>query len=120
MIKTYTSRTSVLRNTTVFDTATSIHEMKNMRERAQFEVFNPHGLLAEKKRNDDIIAKLVDDGVVPVGWSLAYGFASGDDKQLRKLALKNRVAGSDLRWAQSMMQRHIQRQEEKIAEVTEA
>ena len=114
MTKTYTSRTSV-----VFDTATSIYEMKNMRERAQFEAFNPHGLLAEKKRNDDIIAKLVDDGVVPVGWSLAYGFASGDDKQLRKLALKNRVTGSDLKVAQSMMQRHIQRQEEKIAEVTE-
>lgn len=115
MATTYTSRTSV-----VFDTATSICEMKNMRERAQFEAFNPHGLLAQKKRNDDIIAELVDDGVVPVGWSLAYGFASGDDNWLRKLALKNRVTGSDLRWAQSMMQKHIQRQEEKIAEVTEA
>ena len=114
MTKTYTSRTSV-----VFDTATSIHEMKNMRERAQFEAFNPHGLLAEKKRNDDIIAKLVDDEIVPIGWAFAYGFASGDDDRLRKLALKNRVTGSDLRWAQSMMQRHIQRQEEKIAEVTE-
>ena len=114
MIKTYTSRTSV-----VFDTATSIHEMKNMRERAQFEAFNPHGLLAQKKRNDDIIVKLVDDGVVPFGWSLAYGFASGDDKKLRELACKERVSGRDLRWAQSMMQKHIQRQEEKIAEVTE-
>tara|TARA_R100001129_G_scaffold48551_3_gene33466 strand:- start:511 stop:858 length:348 start_codon:yes stop_codon:yes gene_type:complete len=114
MTKTYTSRTSL-----VFDTATSICEMKNMRERAQFEAFNPHGLLAQKKRNDDIIGKLVDDKIVPVGWELAYGFASGDDKQLLVLACKQRVSGRDLRVAQSMMQQHLQLQEKKIAEVTE-
>ena len=115
MATTYTSRTSL-----VFDTATSICEMKNMRERAQFEAFNPHGLLAQKKRNDDIIAKLVDDGVVPVGWTYAYGFASVERSRLRKLATKSRVSGSDLRFAQYLMQKHIQLQEKKIAEVAEA
>jgi hypothetical protein len=115
MIKTFTSRADL-----VFDTATSIYEMKNMRERAQFEAFNPHGLLAQKKRNDDIIEKLIEDGVVPHGWAFAYGWASGDDEGLRELACKKRISGRDLRVAQSMMQRHILRQEEKIAEVTEA
>ena len=115
MMNTFTSRADL-----VFDTATSIHEMKNMRERAQFEAFNPHGLLAQKKRNDDIIEKLIDDKIVPIGWAFAYGWASGDDDRLRKLACKKRISGSDLRFAQYLMQMHILRQEEKIAEVTEA
>lgn len=71
----------------VSETATSDDGL-NLKQKAQFHYFNPNGLHAQKKALDEQISRLVDAGVVPSGWLLAYGsFDEFYVKELRKFVI---------------------------------
>ena len=75
---------------------------------AQFHYFNPNGLCAAKKAMDDEIDKLVEEGLAKNGAWIAYGALNMYSRdQLSKLAMKNRVEGTELRVALSSLQRDI-------------
>lgn len=102
----------------VFNTATDISQMKNLKEAVAFDAFNPNGLVARKRKNDKLINQLIDDGTVPSGWFLAYG--SYDDyyvDSFYKLAQRKRVSGVDQRVARKLLLQNIERVDAKIAEV---
>mgnify|MGYP003145191538 CR=1 FL=1 len=102
----------------VFEEATSVNQMKNLKEAVQFDAFNPNGLVARKRKNDHRISDLINQGVVPPGWFLAYG--SYDDywvENMYKLAKKKRVSGREQRVARKLLLQDIEKVEAKIAEV---
>ena len=102
----------------VFEEATSVNQMKNLKEAVLFDAFNPNGLVARKRKNDAVIAQLIDDGVVPQGWFLAYGsYADHYVENMYKLAKKKRVSGREQRFARKFLLRDIENVEAKIAEV---
>ena len=102
----------------VFEEATDINQMKNLREAVQFDAFNPNGLVARKRKNDAVIGQLIDDGVVPVGWFLAYGsFNDYWVENMCKLAQKKRVSGREQRVARKLLLQDIENVEAKIAEL---
>lgn len=102
----------------VFEEATSVNEMKNLKEAVQFDAFNPNGLVARKRKNDAVIAQLIEDGVVPAGWFLAYGsFSDYWVTNMYKLAKKKRVSGREQRVARKLLLQDIENVEAKIAEV---
>lgn len=54
-----------------------------------FHHSNPNGLLARKTKLNNIIAMLVDAGIVKSGWHLAYGsFADFAWKQMSKMVMR--------------------------------
>ena len=82
-----------------------------------FHAFNPNGLVAKKKHNDEIISGLVDDKVVPSGWLLTYGsfFNYHEDRVIELAASgKRRISGDKYRSYIGMLEDYIERQEEKI------
>ena len=102
----------------VFEEATSVNQMKNLREAVQFDAFNPNGLVARKRKNDAVISQLIDDGVVPSGWFLAYGsFTDYWVENMYKLAQKKRVSGREQRVARKLLLQDIENVEAKIAEL---
>ena len=102
----------------VFEEATSINEMKNLKEAVLFDAFNPNGLVARKRKNDHRIDNLIDQGVVPQGWFLAYGsYADHWVKNIYKLANKKRDSGREQRFARKFLLQDIEKVEAKIAEV---
>lgn len=106
------------RTTFIFETATSVNQMKSNSEVAKFEAFNPNGLVARKEQNDAVIDKLVEAGTVPAGWVFAYGdFSYARERVIQKLALKQRVNAIALDVARKMLKEQIEQQEAKIAEV---
>lgn len=102
----------------VFEEATDINQMKNLREAVQFDAFNPNGLVARKRRNDELIGQLIDSGVVPQGWFLAYGsFNDYWVEKVYKLTAKKRVSGREQRLARRLLLEDIEKVEAKIAEL---
>jgi len=102
----------------VFETATHIGQMKNLKEAVQFDAFNPNGLRARKRKNDARIGALVDNGVVPVGWHYAYGTMNNYwSEKLYKLTLKKRVSGQEQRVARMLLLEDIETVEAKLAEL---
>lgn len=86
-------------------------------EVAQFHYFNPNGLVQAKKKLDDQITDLVDAGIVPFGWHLAYGtMASFEKDEMRELALKNRVGSISLSVAIKMATEANEKVAAKIVE----
>lgn len=45
----------------------------NRQQRLQFHAFNPNGLCAKKRKLDEVISKMVEQGKVKPGWIVAYG-----------------------------------------------
>ena len=102
----------------VFETATCVNQMKNLKEAVRFDAFNPNGLVARKRKNDAVIGQLIDDGVVPQGWFLAYGsFNDYWVEKMYKLTKKKRVSGKEQRVARKLLLQDIENVEAKIAEV---
>jgi len=102
----------------VFEEATSVNQMKNLREAVQFDAFNPNGLVARKRKNDAVISQLIDDGVVPSGWFLAYGsFNDYWVENMYNLAQKKRISGREQRVARKLLLQDIENVEAKIAEL---
>jgi len=82
-----------------------------------FHAFNPNGLVSRKRNNDQRIADLIDSGVVPSGWHLAYGtFADTWATNLSDLAMKRRKEVSRTRVAIELLRDFCEKQEAKIAE----
>jgi hypothetical protein len=106
------------RTTFVFDIATNEDQLKNLREKASFHAFNPNGLYARKRHLDGVINRLIDAGIVPNGWALAYGvFSNYNADNVRELANKKRVSRIDFQVATKLLRDEITRIENKITAV---
>ena len=104
--------------TFVTENATVDGQCKSNKEAMWFHYFNPNGLITRKRKNDAIISGLVDAGVVPSGWILAYGtFASYEHDAIVRLSQLKRVGRDSCYAAIRMMEDHCKDQEAKIAEV---
>jgi len=87
-------------------------------ELMKFHYFNENGLVARKRANDDRIAELVNAGIVPSGWHLAYG--TFDDVRVNsviKLAMQKRVDTIKARVAIKLLIEQCENVESKINEV---
>lgn len=88
----------------------------SLKAKAQFEYFNPRGLYARKRRNDQAISRLVEEGKATSGAILAHGtFADFEAKALQVIAMKKRITGIEYRVAVNMLTDHCAAQEKFIA-----
>jgi len=88
------------------------------RDRVVFEAFNINGLVARKRANDDRIRALVDSGVVPSGWHIAYGsFSDFNVDTFYKLLDKRRVGRIELEVAIELLTEEIDKVSKKCDEV---
>ena len=105
----------------IFHTATEPGRGWTNKNVALFHAFNPNGIVAQKRLRDDAVSKLVNDGVVPSGWLLAYGrFSNYPTEELMRIAGLPAVSvkKSRVRTLISMISDDIKYVDEKIAEVT--
>ncbi len=106
------------RFTFIVEQATNQSQARNYRELMQFHYFNKNGLVASKRANDERISELVNAGVVPSGWLLAYGtFADYSANLVIELAQKNRVRRIKALVAIDMLKSDIENVNAKIQEV---
>lgn len=92
----------------VTQNATAIEAGWSRSQVAKFHAFNPNGLVAEKRKNDDAIMDLVDAGLVPVGWIYAYGYrADFETEEMYSLAKLQRVRHNALAVAIQMLEKEI-------------
>ena len=99
------------------ETATEIGKYWTNREIVQFHYFNPNGLYARKHRNNTKITQLVDKGMVPSGWHIAYG--TFDDywcNNLVELHGKRKVNSTKLSVCLKLLEENCEKQETKIIE----
>ena len=74
-------------------------EGMNQKDRAAFHYFNPNGLYAKKKANDEAITVLVDAGVLNSGWHLGSGtFNDYSVRRLEKLVTRKKPPSRDEMW----------------------
>lgn len=103
----------------IFETATEPGRNWTNKSIALFHAFNPNGIVAQKKLRDAAISKLVDDGVVPAGWIIAYGtFNNYATNELMRVASLPAVSVKEIgvRTLISMIARNIAIADEKLAE----
>lgn len=82
----------------VAQTATTDDGM-TLQQKAQFHYFNPNGLHAAKRANDDAIDELVTAGVIKSGWIIANGSLDRfHEKQLYKLVKRSKPPSRDELW----------------------
>ena len=94
----------------IVEQATSDNGLK-LKDKLSFHYFNPHGVIAEKKRLDDQIRDLVDAGKVAPGWHIAYGtFNDYHYNAMRKLLNRKQPRGWDVNYS-------IQKQREENEKV---
>lgn len=107
------------RYTYVTEAAADTTGMTN-HEAARFHYFNENGLRAAKDRVNQKIVELVEAGLVPNGWYLAYGSLSDSyqTEKLYKLVEQKRVSEIKLQVWIEMQERAIDHAEEKIAGVS--
>ena len=87
------------------------------REKVSFHYFNEYGLVARKRRNDETITEMVEGGLVPTGWHIAYGGLHYTwTENLIALHRMKRVNRSKLLIAIHLLTEDCERQEKKIAE----
>lgn len=103
------------RFTFIVEQATNQSQARNYRELMQFHYFNKNGLVARKRANDEKITELVNAGVVPSGWHVAYGiFDDYSENLVMKLAEKRRVRRIKALVAIDMLKSQIERVNDKI------
>lgn len=103
----------------VAETAIEVGDTWSNRDIIRFHYFNSNGLIDQKRKNDRRISTLVSSGVVPSGWSVAYGtFADFEENLIIKLSRKKTVSSIDRITALRMMREHIKKQNEKISSAT--
>lgn len=103
----------------IFHTATEPGRGWTNKSVALFHAFNPNGIVAQKKLRDEEISKLVNRGVVPSGWILAYGtFNNYATDELVRIASLPAVSVKEIgvRTLISMIARNIAIADEKLAE----
>jgi hypothetical protein len=103
----------------IFRTATEPGRNWTNKSVATFHAFNPNGIVAQKKLRDAAISKLVDDGVVPAGWIIAYGTLNDySASELRRISSLPAVSVKDIkvRVLVNMIARDIAMVDEKLAE----
>lgn len=101
----------------VFHDATEPGPRWTNRQVALFHAFNPHGLVAAKRANDDQISRLVDEGRIKSGATIAYGgFQSFEVDVLMRLANHRFVNGDRLASALRMLRRHVEEVRQYIAQ----
>jgi hypothetical protein len=102
----------------IFETATEPGRNWTNKSIALFHAFNPNGIVAQKKLRDAAISKLVDDGVVPSGWIIAYGtfnnYATGELIRVSGLPAVS-VKEIKVRVLINMISRSIATADEKLA-----
>lgn len=103
----------------ITETATAPARNWTLRATLQFHYFNPNGLVARKRRNDDRIAELVDAGTVPGDWHLAYGtMNSYFADRVAELAMQRRTTRAKAHSALELLREDCEKQEAKIAEAS--
>jgi hypothetical protein len=103
----------------IWETATDTSDLKNNREIAEFHYYNPNGLYARKKNNDERIWELIEAGALTYGYYYTDG--GGNHRRtddVRRLATKRRVNTTALSVALQLLKEHAEEQETTIAEVT--
>lgn len=97
--------------------AKKVHSSWTNVEKLKFHYFNPRGLVAKKRANDQLISGLVDAGTVPSGWHLAYGtFSDFSEKNLIELAMQKRVSRIKAEVAIRMLAEEVLKVSLKIVE----
>lgn len=105
----------------ITETATKPARTWSNVEKLKFHYFNPNGLVARKRANNARIRELVDAGVVPAGWIVAYGtFNSYREERVIELANKRRVGSIETSVAIKMLAEECEKVEAKIAEAEQA
>ena len=106
--------------TEITETALVVKSKWSNKAVMQFHYFNPNGLVAAKKRIDEQINKLVDQGKCQPGAIFAYGaldrYAAG---KIADLAMKKRVGRIESKVAIKMMMDDIAEAEKFIGEIME-
>lgn len=103
----------------IFETATEPGRGWTNKSVAMFHAFNPNGIVAQKKSRDEEISKLVNRGIVPSGWIIAYGtFNNYATNELMRVASLPAVSVKEVnvRTLINMIARNIALSDEKLAE----
>lgn len=104
----------------ISETATQPARSWSNVQKLQFHYFNPNGLVARKRANDAKIRDLVEAGIVPSGWSMAYGaFSDHRENRLIELANSDRVGSIEANVAIRLLAEECEKVEAKIAEVSD-
>jgi len=91
----------------------------NLDDRVSFQYFNPNGLVAQKRANDNKITEMIDAGLVKSGWHIAYGtFADYWVKNVYELVQKKRLSRRAVRSAEDLLREHVLHVAFKIFEIT--
>jgi hypothetical protein len=103
----------------IWETATDTSGLKNNREIAQFHYFNPNGLYARKKNNDERIWELIEAGVLTGGYYYTNGGGNHyHTDNVRRLATKRRVNTTALSVALQLLKENTEEQEATITKAT--
>lgn len=90
----------------------------NNRDIAKFHAHNSNGLVKRKREINCRIGELVENGVIPSGWNLAYGtFSDFEEESMVMLARKRRVNRIALEVAIEMLEKKCEKVEAKLAEI---
>ena len=103
----------------VCETATDTSDLKTNREIADFHYFNPNGLHARWRNNNERIWELIEAGTLGYGYYLTDGagnYHRADN--IAELATKRRVNTIALSVAIKLLEEHTEAQEATIAEAT--
>ncbi len=102
----------------ISETATKTTPSWTNTQVAQFNYFNPNGLLAKWNAMCDTVTQYADAGIVPNGWILAYGsLSSFAADNVRELGMERRVNGTKLYVSMKMLQDAIDKGYEKLGEL---
>lgn len=82
----------------------------NTRDLLSFHYFNPNGVYAAKRSNDDAISALVDAGTLRSGWLIAHGLFDRfhPDKLSHMLRLKRPARRDVIYHIEAMRRRNIE------------
>lgn len=113
---------TVTRYDYIVDSAKKPARSWSNKEVAQFHYFNPNGLIAQKRKNDELIRDMVNNGLVASGWHMAYGCMSDlRERSLIDLAMSDkRISSIDIHVAVKMLSDEIKSTTIKIAEVMDS
>lgn len=96
--------------------ATRTYNSWTNKQVVEFHLFNENGIYGEIKKIRNELFDMVEDGIVPSGWLLAY-YMDWEVNKLNELADKKRVSATDVSVLLRMTREQIARIRAKIDEV---
>ena len=94
----------------ISQTATTTTHSWTNQQVAQFNYFNPNGLLTKWNRMCETITQYVNADIIPSGWHLAYGSLSDfNANHIREYGMAKRVNGIKLQVALESLERDIEK-----------